>query len=127
MTEADIQASIRLKLGLLPHVRMFRNNRGVAWMGKIIDREGSTITLMNARPVEFGLTNGASDLIGATQIVVTPEVVGMKLAIFTAAEVKRPGVTVPTHQQDFLDFVVGFGGRAGVVRCDDDALRLVSI
>jgi hypothetical protein len=124
--ESSIQADIRLAQGLLPHVRLFRNNRGVAWMGKLLQRRGGIVTLENARPVEFGLTDGASDLIGLTQIVVTPEMVGRTLAVFTAQEVKRPGVTVPDHQERFVGFVQRFGGIAGVVRSPEDALSLVS-
>ena len=123
--EGTIQAEIRKAVGLLRHVRLFRNNRGLAWLGKIEERIGSTIVLSNARPVEFGLTDGASDLIGLTQVTVTPDMVGKTLAVFTAAEVKRPRVEVPDHQQRFVDFVHNFGGIAGVVRSPNDALLLV--
>lgn len=124
-TEAEIQSDIRRAVGLLPHTRLFRNNRGKAWMGKVISRQDGLVTLTNARHVEFGLTNGASDLIGLTQIQVTPEWVGRVLAVFTAGEVKRRGERVPEHQQQFVDFVRAFGGLADVVRSPDDALRLV--
>lgn len=124
--EADIQADIRLALGRMPFVRLFRNNRGLAWMGKVVERYGSTVVIANARPVEFGLTDGASDLLGLTRVTVTPDMVGQTLAVFTAAEVKRPKVAVPDHQQKFIDFVNGFGGIAGVVRSPDDAVALVN-
>ena len=124
-SEASIQASIRKAVGLFPDVRLFRNNRGVAWMGKVLDRKGSTVVLTNARPVEFGLTNGASDLIGLRQITVTPDMVGRTFAVFVAAEVKRPGAPVPAHQQQFVDFVQRFGGLSGVVRDTDDAIALL--
>lgn len=124
--EGVIQADIRKATGLMPRVRLFRNNRGVAWMGKIIERVGATIVLENARPVEFGLTDGASDLIGLVQVTITPAMVGQTLAVFTAAEVKRPRVDVPEHQQRFVDFVNRFGGIAGVVRSPGDAVKLVT-
>lgn len=124
--ESDIQADIRLSVGLIPTVRLFRNNRGVAWMGKIVERVGSTVVLANARPVEFGLTDGASDLIGLKSITITPDMVGQTVAVFTAAEVKRPGVKVPDHQQRFIDFVRSFGGIAGVVRSSDEAKALLA-
>lgn len=125
--EKDIQAAIRLRLGLDPAVRLFRNNRGVAWMGRIIDRRGGLVVLENARPVEFGLTDGASDLIGMTQVVMTPEMLGRTLAIFTALEVKRPRIGVPEHQARFVEFVSGFGGIAAVVRSPDDAAAAVRL
>ena len=62
-SEAEIQARIRLAVGALPGVRLFRNNRGRAWMGKLIGQVGSTVTLAQPRHVEFGLVDGASDLI----------------------------------------------------------------
>lgn len=123
--EGTIQADIRKAVGLFPHVRLWRNNRGAAWMGQIVERAGTTIVLANARPVEFGLTNGASDLIGLTQIVITPEMIGRTLAVFTAIEVKRPGVGVPEHQRRFIDFVRGFGALADVARSSADAVRIV--
>lgn len=126
MTEAEIQSAIRLAVGTLPHVRLFRNNRGVAWMGKIVSRRDGLLVLANARPVEFGLTNGASDLIGPVQMTITDSDVGRTVALFGAAEVKRPGENVPEHQQRFVDFVSDFGGVAGVVRSPDDAVLLVS-
>ena len=127
MTEAQIQADIRKALGLMPNVRLFRNNRGQAWMGKVAHREGTTVVLINARPVEFGLTDGASDLIGLIKVAVTPDLIGRSLAVFTAGEVKRPKVAVPEHQADFLAFVRQFGGRADVLRSVDDAMRLVGV
>ena len=124
MTEADIQAAIRLAVGRMPDVRLFRNNRGVAWMGQVIHRDAETLTLMHPRPVEFGLTNGASDLIGLKRVLVTADMIGGVVAIFCAGEVKRPKVKVPEHQRNFVDFVNTFGGIAGVVRSPDDAVDL---
>lgn len=94
-------------------------------MGDIVSRQGGMVTLARARPVEFGLTDGASDLIGLTQVIITPDMIGRTVALFTAGEVKRPKVTVPEHQQRFVDFVIAFGGIAGVVRSPEDALQLV--
>lgn len=111
--ESVIQAEIRLALGRLPDVRAWRNNCGI-----LPDRRGI--------PVHFGVGgSGGSDLIGLQRTLITPEMVGRAIAVFVAAEVKRPGVAVPEHQQRFIDFVSRFGGIAGVVRSPEDALRLV--
>lgn len=123
--ESTIQAEIRKALGLRPDLRLFRNNRGVGWLGKLEERIGSTVVLSNARAVEFGLTDGASDLIGPTQVVITPEMVGQTVALFTAIEVKRPRVAVPEHQRKFIDFVSAFGGLSGVARCPEDAEAII--
>lgn len=114
MLESQIQADIRLALGAMPHVKVFRNNQGVA-------------QYPGGQRVPYGVAqSGGSDLIGLTQVLITPEMVGQRVAIFTALEVKRPGVKVPDEQQAFVDFVNQFGGRAGIVRSVEDAVRVVS-
>jgi hypothetical protein len=114
MTEAEIQSAIWLAVGALPGVRLFRNNQGVA-------------TFPGGQRVRYGLANpGGADLIGLRTITVTPEMIGQKLAVFTALEVKTPVGRVEPEQRTFLDFVIGFGGIAGVVRSPEDAVRLVT-
>jgi hypothetical protein len=125
--EGDMQARIRIALGKwAPHARLFRNNRGVFWAGKLVQNQAGLVVLAQARKVECGLTPGASDLVGLTTITITPDMVGQRLAVFTAGEVKRPGVGVPEHQQKFVDFVRAAGGFADVIRSEDDAVRLVT-
>ena len=41
--------------------------------------------------IQYGLSIGSSDLIGWRSVEVTPEMVGKRVAIFAAVEVKRPG------------------------------------
>lgn len=114
MTEAEIQSAIWLAVGSLPGVRLFRNNQGIA-------------TFSGGQRVKYGLANpGGSDLIGLTTVTVTPDMVGSKLAVFTALEVKTPTGRIDPAQTTFLDFVNHFGGIAGVVRSPDDAVRLVT-
>ena len=133
MTEANIQAAIRLALGRLPTVKLFRNNRGKAWLGpatrlaagqRIIAEPGDVL-VRHAQLVEFGLTDGASDLIGLTQVVVTPAMVGQRLAVFTALEVKDFRGRASEAQTNFVRFVREFGGRAGIVRSPEDAASMV--
>jgi hypothetical protein len=124
-SEASIQADIRLALGRDPDVKLFRNNRGVAWMGKVESNEGGVVVLSGARPVEFGLTDGASDLIGLTRVLVTQAMVGSHVALFTAIENKRVGPSVPEHQRKFVAFVRNFGGLSGVARSVADAWAIV--
>jgi hypothetical protein len=126
MLESHIQAEIRLALGKLSFNRMFRNSKGQGWMGNVVRRSAKEVVLANPRAVPFGvLAPGSSDLLGLTQIVITPEMVGRTVAVFTALEVKRPGVKPEPEQDDFVAFVNGFGGRAAIVRSVDDAVRAV--
>ncbi len=83
---------------------------------------------INGRAVRFGLGNiskkhndkiKSSDLIGFTTIVVTPEMVGTTVAVFTAIEVKRGdwvrslGDAHQNAQAAFMDWIKAKGGLAG--------------
>lgn len=105
---------IQLELSKNPGIRLFRNNVGV-----LRDENGT--------PVRYGLCTGSSDLIGWTAVTITPSMVGRKLAIFTAQEVKTEAGRVTAEQTAFLSCVKKAGGIAGVVRSVDDALELVDI
>lgn len=127
--EGEVQAAIRLAIGKVRHARLFRNNRGLLWGGRVLHHDGSTVTLVAAQRIECGLVNGASDLIGWTSVVITPDMVGRTVAVLTAAEVK-PLSNLKRHkpsadQLNFIDAVNAAGGIAGVVRSPEDALRLV--
>ena len=115
--ESDLQAQIRLALGRdARHCRMFRNNRGVFWAGKVVHRDRDTVTLKRPRQVEAGLVNGASDLIGWSTITVTAGMIGQRNAMFAAAEVKTKTGRVSKDQARFIDNIVAAGGLAAVVR-----------
>ncbi|ANN86156.1 Holliday junction resolvase [Enterobacter phage Arya] len=82
------------------------------------------VLLKNARPFETGLPPGFADLFGLVAVEITPDMVGKKLAVFTALEVKD-GARVSPLQRNFINAVNDNGGRAGVVRSVDDAEHLV--
>jgi len=115
MLEDEVQSRIRLEAPK-EGVVLFRNNSGV------FKEPGS------GRPVRFGLGNESkkmnekfksSDLIGITSVVVTPEMVGQTIGVFTAVEAKREGWTFSLNdvravaQRAFIDFVLSKGGYAG--------------
>ena len=126
MTEADTQAAIRLALGRRDDVRLWRNNVGEAWLGRVIHQTASEVVIARPSRVRYGLCTGSSDLIGARRMTVTQAMVGTVIAQFVAAECKPPKRGKPTSEQlDFIDFVNAFGGIAGVVRSVDDALALI--
>jgi hypothetical protein len=113
MTEQELQQAIRLKLGIGPN-RLWRNNTGV-----LPDRQG--------RPVRFGLCPGSSDLIGLRSVTVTPDMVGQRLAVFAAVEVKAPKGRLTEQQAHFLGFVEQMGGLSGVARSVEDAAAILGI
>lgn len=109
--------------------RIFRNNVGLGWSGsikhkvmtpmKVILNRGDVV-LSNARPVRFGLCEGSSDKIGWTQITITPEMVGKKIAVFTAIEEKSKKGKASQVQKNFLGVVSNCGGIAAIAKSLDD-------
>jgi len=112
MNETAIQQHIRLALGKLRHVRMFRNN-----CGKLPDPR-------TGRWIEFGVGNpGGGDLLGWRTVTVTPEMVGQKVAQFVSLEVKTATGRVRPEQERWRQVVQQAGGVAAVVRNVEDAER----
>lgn len=112
--ETTLQQQIRLALGMLPDVRLWRNNSG-----KLPDPR-------TGRWVQFGVASpGGSDLIGYRSVVITPDMVGQKVAVFTAIEIKTPTGRATPAQQHFIDHIRQAGGIAAIVRSVADARRLV--
>jgi len=110
--EAYVQNKIRLAVGS-GNVRLFRNNTGA-----LMDQQG--------RLVKFGLCKGSSDLIGFKTITITPDMVGSKVAVFSAIEVKDKGKTT-VDQRNFINIISKSGGLAGVARDIKDAKKILDI
>jgi hypothetical protein len=106
--------------------RVFRNNVAQAWVGAVVSRSATTITLLNPRPLHAGLCNGSSDIIGWKTVEVTPDMVGKKVALFVAIETKSPRGRPSPEQLNFIQQVKEAGGLAGVAKSDDDALTIIS-
>ena len=112
--ERKIQSEIQLAAcaGGGP-ARLWRNN-----VGALRDQRGQL--------VRYGLCPGSSDLIGFRTIVITPDMVSQRVAVFTAVEVKDRGR--PTEQQAaFITMVQQAGGLAGVARSVPDALSILRL
>lgn len=110
--ETDLQQRIRLALGLRPDLRLFRNQ-----VGQLPDPR-------TGRPVQFGLARGSADLIGWRTVVVTPEMVGQRIAVFTSIEVKTATGRLAPTQHSWMHAVRAAGGIAGVARSVSDALDI---
>jgi len=113
--------------------RLFRCNTGTGWVGEIVNRWSQRengeivryITIKNPRPLRAGLTKGGSDTLGWRSVVITPEMVGMKIAQIVTLEVKDAGQLTP-EQRQFLAVVQAAGGLAGVVRSPEQAVALIN-
>jgi hypothetical protein len=104
--ESDVTNKIRLAASQLGAV-LFRNNRG------------KFRTLDGKRIVQAGLSvNGSSDLIGWHSVTVTPEMVGNRVALFLAVEVKTEKGVISPEQQRFIDNVNAAGGIGFIAKND---------
>ena len=64
-------------------------------------------------------------MIGWTMVTVTPDMIGQKLAVFTACEVKSERGKPTAAQINFIDAVTRAGGFAGVARSVSDLMSIV--
>lgn len=114
-TEAQLQAAIRLAVGQVPGVVLWRNSAGVA--------EHFDVRANKSRKQRFGLTVGASDLIGLVQLS-TKFTYPFQLARFTALELKLRG-KLTDDQILFINLVNRLGGYADVSRNVDHAVQSI--
>lgn len=136
--ETKIQAQIRKECSL-PENRLFRNHVGSGYspegvhtgLNLIYDtelRKKVTIAIQKGYQT-FGFGKGSSDLIGIQQVTITPDMVGQKVGVFTAVEVKDPnhktGIDHLKRQQNFINVINGLGGRAGFATCVNDAKSII--
>lgn len=105
MRESEIQNAIRLALGRLDYVVMWRNNVGM------LEAEGG-------HRVRYGLAPGSSDLVGIVRM-------HDGLGRFFALEVKTPIGRVHDDQERWLRLVRAKGGYGAIVRSVEDALAAV--
>lgn len=114
-TEKDVERTLILHASQCGST-MFKNN-----VGMYTDQRGNVI--------RFGLCKGSSDLIGWTPVTITPDMVGKKLAVFTAVEVKlnKNGKYKATEDQlRFISAVKNNGGYAGVADCKQDLEEIIN-
>lgn len=118
MTESDLSKKIQ-ELAVKFKCKLLRNNSGA-----MKDKTG--------RHVRYGLGNiskklwdkwKTSDQIGYTKVVITPDMVGRTVAIFTAVEVKLPDSPIDDRyraQEKFINQVKVDGGIAAIIKSIDE-------
>lgn len=133
--ETNIARKIMLALGSNPAIRIFRNNVGKAWIGQskqftkptTVNVKSGDVLIQNARFFHAGLCTGSSDLIGFKSVEITPEMVGKKIAVFTAAEVKTSSGKASPEQIAFINMVNKFGGIGFIARNEKEALEFINV
>lgn len=127
MNESNTLKTILLSLGKTSFVKLFRNNVAMAWVGKPTHKTARHITIEDYRPLHAGLVAGSSDLIGWTEVTITPDMVGKRVAVFTAIECKTATGRAKPEQLNFIRAVQSAGGYAGVARTPEDARNIIGI
>lgn len=111
--------------------RLFKLNTGVGWVGNF-KRVKAMLVATSFRPLRAGLIlangdvlEGASDLNGWTSKVITPDMVGLNVAIYTVIEVKDLKGRTADHQKKFIANVRAAGGIAGVAKTPEQAQAII--
>lgn len=107
-------------------VILFRNNTGMGWTGEVTRYADGSILIRKPRPLHAGLIKGSSDLIGWTEVEITPEMVGKRVAMFTAIEAKAEKGKATAEQLQFIARVNEAGGIAGIARSPEDVSTIVN-
>ena len=107
MSEKKIMNKIQIVLAGLG-AKIFRNQVG-------------KYKLSNGNWLSYGLGPGSSDLIGFSVTQITPSMVGRRVAIFLAVEVKTPKGKVSPQQENFIRVVNLSGGIGFIARSVEEA------
>lgn len=128
--ESNIIKEMQVAVSRLGH-RLFRNQTGTAWQGQVLKTrpgiypfkfEKGDIVIRNPRFISFGLVKGGHDTIGFKVIIITPEMVGRKIAQFFCREVKTKNAKVLPEQINFNNYVNEQGGDAKIVYSVEEAV-----
>ena len=113
MIESELQRRIMVAMSNAG-ARVFRNQVG-------------QYPLQDGRVLRSGLCVGSSDLIGWHSVEITPDMIGRRVAVFTAVEVKGQHGRLSGPQQIFLNAVRSAGGIAVEARDVDSAVAALKI
>lgn len=116
---------------------LFRVNTGkgiVSGGGPVKWLPDGTVLVPCGRPIALGFQmangdalSGTSDLIGWTSITITPDMIGKRIAVFTAIETKESGGgSKRTEQKQFIANVLAAGGYAGFARSVEEARAIIN-
>lgn len=131
--ETNISQEIKLA-GAQTKTKLFRNSRGLFYTLDTVPKlmaafaRGGMVAakaLVGAlRKTKAGLEfKGSSDLLGWTEIIVTPEMVGQKIAVFTAVEAKTESGVESDDQANWGRIVTESGGIYVLARNPQDFLN----
>lgn len=123
MTESALYPQIMQAFSRGP-TRVFRQNAGTAWQGKIIEQSTSRLVLAYPRAIRLG-SPGMADLGGLTSVVITPDMVGQLIGVDVQIECKFGTGRLTAEQAAYIQMIRTLGGRAGIARSVEDAERII--
>lgn len=136
-SEGVVQRQVWLGLGVI--CRLFRLNTGRAWLSNmgpagVQKLSDGSVLIKSARSIAIGFADtsgdpivGATDLNGWTTVEVTPEMVGRRIAVYTAIETKNSkGGHKRAGQINFVDQAAAAGAIAGFANSKESALAIVN-
>lgn len=94
--------------------RLFRQNVGLGWVGKVTRLKGGSIRIDNPRPLHAGLAKGSADLVG-----------WCRDGIFASIEIKYGNDRVSPDQEKWVAWCIRGGTRAGIARTVDEAMAIL--
>lgn len=106
-SESQVLGETKIAAGLIPGLRLARNNVGSA--------------MINGRKVMFGLGVGTPDLCGFYSIVITQDMVGKRVAVATGIECKSEHGKLSEDQEKVGTLLKNFGAIWG---CVNDSAQL---
>lgn len=107
------------------NTRIFRQNAGIAWQGKVIEQSATRLILAYPRALRLGVA-GMSDLGGLTSVIITPEMIGQCVGIDVQIECKFGRARATPEQAAYISIMQSLGARAGIARSVADAQAIIN-
>ncbi len=126
LKESNIQKLILMKASNLG-ARLFRINVGTAWTGDKFIKKDRDMLIKNYRPFKTGVPKGYHDTSGWTPLVITQDMVGKKVAVFTMLEIKTKNGKPSTEQLNFERVVNEAGGISAILRSEKDLEAVLAL
>jgi|GEM_PF-5220436 len=110
---------------LFDHPFVFRNDVGCGWVGGrelyakkdgVIPVKQGQHLLINSKRIHYGLYKGSGDYIGWTPVVVTLDMIGKTVAVFTSIEEKTVHDNMSHEQENWFRRVKESGGIAEIYK-----------
>ena len=93
---------------------------------RLFRMQSGNFKLFDGRHIRIGF-NGLSDLIGWNSVVITPDMIGQRIAQFVALEGKSERGRARENQENFLRAVLAAGGIGAIVRSKEQACQVLNI